>query len=271
MTEEPRPRVDLYGAHYGGFASDLYADVRRRAFGEDIGQNSWVTADELDLFIERLAPGRGSRLLDIACGSGGVTLRIARIAQAEVHGVDMHEAAVREARAGAERDGLSGRATFHQLDGSRPLPFPEGSFDSLICVDAINHLPDRPAILSEWARVLTPGGRLVFTDPVVLTGPITNEEIAIRSSIGFFLFVPMGVNERLLASAGFEVIGVDDRTENMARIAERWHAARESRSEDLRRVEGEEGFAGQQRFLAMTGRLAAERRLSRLAYHATRS
>ena len=55
------------------------------------------------------------------------------------------------------------------------------------------------------ARVLRAGGRLVFTDPLVVTGALTADEIAVRSSIGFFLFVPAGLDERLLDQAGFDV------------------------------------------------------------------
>jgi hypothetical protein len=43
---------------------------------------------------------------------------------------------------------------------------------------------------AEWARLLKPNGRLLFTDPTVVTGPLTNAEIAVRSSAGFYLFVP---------------------------------------------------------------------------------
>jgi SAM-dependent methyltransferase len=262
--------VDHYGAAYGHFASELHARIRAEAFGEDFGQNGWQTADEQDLFIDHLRLDAESEVLDIACGSGGPTLRIARRTGCRVHGVDAHEQAIAEARARSDREGLAGRAVFEPLDASRPLPFPDATFDGLICIDAINHLPDRPRILAEWARVLRPGGRLVFTDPIVVTGMLTNEEIAIRSSIGFFLFVPEGVDERLLEGAGFEVAQRIDRTENMARMADRRRLARSAHEVDLRRLEGDATYEGQQRFFETAARLAAERRLSRFAFMAVR-
>lgn len=265
-----RQTVDHYDAQYGQFATELYGAIRAQAFGEDIGQNGWLTAEEHDLFIGWLELGGASKLLDVACGSGRTTLRIAEVAGCSVQGIDIHPQAIAEARAAAARAELSDRAIFEQVDGSQPLPFRDGSFDGLICIDAVNHLPDRPAVFAQWARVVAAGGHVVFTDPIVVTGAITNEEIAIRSSIGFFLFVPPGLNERLLGDAGFEVIEIADRTENMAQMARRWWGAREDHAEALKRVEGEATFAGQQRFLQVAAQLARERRLSRLAFHAVR-
>lgn len=43
-----------YDAHYGNFQIELYSEIRREAFGEDIGQNSWLTAGEEDQFIDCL-------------------------------------------------------------------------------------------------------------------------------------------------------------------------------------------------------------------------
>jgi SAM-dependent methyltransferase len=62
----------------------------------------------------------------------------------------------------------------------------------------MSHLPGRLQILKEWYRVLHPGGRLLYTDPIIVTGLLSYEEIAIRSSIGYFLFTPPGEDERLL-------------------------------------------------------------------------
>jgi SAM-dependent methyltransferase len=265
-----RPEVDHYDTSYGSFASDLSRAIRARTFDEDIGQNGWLTAAEQDRFISWLGCGAQADLLDVACGSGGPALRIAAQTGCRVTGVDIHAQGIANAAAAARERGLAAMARFEVVDAARPLPFPDASFDAITCIDAINHLPRRAAVLADWRRVLKPGGRLLFTDPIVVTGILTNEEIRIRSSIGLFLFAPPGEDERLLREAVFELRRSEDRTDNMASVAGRWHAARAERGDDLRRVEGDATFEGQQTFLEVAARLAAERRLSRLAFLAVR-
>jgi hypothetical protein len=114
--------------------------------------------------------------------------------------------------------------------------------------------------------VVRPGGRVLFTDAMVLTGLVSNEELATRSSIGFYLFLPPGVNERLLERAGFTLLEVLDLTEAAAQVALRWHDARARYREALIAREGAANFEGLQRFLLGTHTLSAERRLSRFAY-----
>jgi hypothetical protein len=118
--------------------------------------------------------------------------------------------------------------------------------------------------------VLRPGGRLLFTDPVVITGILDSEELAIRTSIGYFLFVPPGENERLLAAAGLTVADVEDTTNHLAEIALRRHDARAERAESLREIEGDAAFDGRQRFFDLVALLARDRRLSRVVYTAER-
>jgi len=255
-----------YDTNYGNFDTELYSEIRREAFGEDIGQNSWLTADEQDRFLRWLDLSPGKVLLDVACGAGGPALRIAAKTGCSVVGIDIHEQAVSTACSVAIQRGLSRRAEFRVVDAVQQLPFSEASFDAITCIDAINHFSDRPRVITEWARLLNVGGRLLFTDPVTLTGPLTNAEVAVRGSAGVYLFVPLGYDERVIAQCGLQLLVNEDVTANMAKVAEARSAARASRTAALREVEGDQAYDGQQEFLAVAARVAREGRLSRFVY-----
>lgn len=265
------PASRHYDANYGNFETELYAQIRRDAFGDDIGQSSWLTAAEQDRFLEWLKLVPGKTLLDIACGSGGPALRIAERTGCSIAGVDVHNQAIATANSLAAQRGLADRAQFQVADATAPLPFPDASFDAIICIDAINHLPNRPRVIADWSRLLQPGGRMLFTDPITVTGPLTADEIAVRSSIGFFLFVPRGYDESVLSQSGLRLLVCEDVTANMAEIAERRRAARASREAALREIEGDQTYEGQQEFFAVASRIASEGRLSRFAYVAEKS
>jgi protein-L-isoaspartate O-methyltransferase len=68
--------TDLYGS-YADFEADALARVRRRAFDEDFGQNSWTSAEEYRRWATWLALVPESHVLEIASGSGGPALRLA--------------------------------------------------------------------------------------------------------------------------------------------------------------------------------------------------
>jgi hypothetical protein len=95
---------------------------------------------------------------------------------------------------------------------------------------------------------------------------VTNDELALRSSVGLFLFVPPGINEELIAKAGLNLVQQEDVSENAARVSGRWHGAREHHRYSLTRLEGEERFEGLQKFFATVQHLTSERRLSRIVY-----
>ncbi|HSP06052.1 MAG TPA: class I SAM-dependent methyltransferase [Acidobacteriota bacterium] len=258
--------IGHYDANYGNFQTELYEQIRREAFGEDIGQSSWLTLEEQRKFLGWINLSAGKMLLDVACGSGGPALRIAADTGCSVVGIDVHEAAISTANSLAAARGMTERAEFRLVNASGRLPFRDGSFDAVTCIDAINHLPERREVIAEWSRILKPGGRLLFTDPITVTGPLTHTEIAVRSSIGFFLFVPLDYDARVITECGLRLVLREDVTENMAVIAERRHTARGAREADLRKIEGDHTYEGQQEFLAVAARLAKERRLSRFVY-----
>jgi SAM-dependent methyltransferase len=264
-------RVQLYDTAYRTFELTARQRVRLATYGEDIGQSSWLTSSEWQTAHARLELGAGSRVLDVACGSGGPALALAQRTGAHVLGIDVNPHAIATASAQADCQNLGELARFQTVDAGGPLPFDDASFDAVVCIDAVNHLPDRLGVLREWRRVLAPGGLVLFTDPVVVTGLVTSEQAALRSSIGFFVFSPRGENERLIGAAGLELVDCEDTTEAVVHVARRWREARAERRDELVADEGVETFEGVQAFLTVAHTLAIERRLSRLTFIARRN
>ena len=259
-----------YDSNYGDFGGELYRQIRQDSFGEDIGQNSWLTSAEQDEFLSWLNLNPGRTLLDVGCGAGGPALRIAARTGCSIIGVDIHGKAIATANSLASTRGLGARTEFRVIAATERLPFSDESFDAVTCIDAINHLPDRPAVIADWHRLLKSDGRLVFTDPLVVTGPLTNSEIYARTPSGFYLLVPADYDEQVLIGGGFHVLKSQDTTERMAAVAEKRRTARAFYELDLRRVESDQAYESQQEFLGAVARMARECRLSRKLFLAVK-
>lgn len=260
-------KVELFYDTYKNYAEDLYEQIRKETYGEDIGQTSWLTAEEYRNIFSLLGLTPNQNVLEVASGSGGPAVFMVKEIGCNLTGIDINENGVANSKRLAAENGLSDKMKFKVADASSKLPFADETFDVIVSIDSINHLKQRNKVLEEFNRVLKKGGRLLFTDAVVITGILTNEEIAIRSSLGFFLFVPKGENERLLKEAGFNGIISKDVTDNIISTSRKWHDAREKRKSGLLKFEGEEKFNGIQSFLQTTHLVSADRRLSRIMYY----
>ena len=263
-------QVDLYSSTYGNFQKHVLAEIRRETYGEDIGQNSWITTDEYDTFYSWLELSPGDHVLEIASGSGGPALYLARKFRCQITGLDINEEGIKTANQQALDLGIT-NARFQLADVDQRLSFEDGAFDAVMCTDSMNHFRHRLGYLQEWHRVLKSGNRALFTDPVVITGPVSNEELAARSNIGFFLFVPLEVTTNMIKEAGFKLIRCEDVTGNIELTSGRWHASRQRHREDLIKIEGEERFEGLQKFFSTVHKLTSERRLSRFVFVAEKS
>lgn len=268
MSMQSPKDVDLYAPTYGRFHEALHTQVRREAWGEEFGQSGWITASEQDRFVELLSLQEGQSLLDIGCGSGGPTLRIAAHTGIVAHGIDVHTDGIAAARRQAEERRLTDRVTFEVCDARDRLPFEEGSFDAVMSIDAISHMPRRARVLMQWARVIKPGGKLLFTNASVLADEATHEELALRGGFGLQVYTAPGVDEGAITAAGLELIAKEDTTKQVCVVAQRWHSARSAREAGLRAAEGDDAFEQLQSFLAAASQLAGEQRLRRYMYMA---
>lgn len=261
-----KSRFELFNSTYKNYAEELYSNIREETYGEDIGQTSWITADEYRDMIRILGLSPGKHVLEIASGSGGPAVFMVEAAGCRLTGIDINENGIINSQKLALQNGLSEQMNFLKASGADPLPFASDSFDVVICLDSINHLNNRREVFKEFKRVLKHGGQLLFTDPVVITGAVSNEELAARSSIGFFIFSATGVNEHLLNEAGFKNIQLTDVTNSMAEISLKWCQARERWKRDLLQIEEAENFEGLQTFFKTVHKVASEHRMIRFLY-----
>jgi SAM-dependent methyltransferase len=259
-----------YDDSYREFDSPLMQQIRREAYGADIGQHSWVTAEDLEQDIVRLQLSRISRFLDLGCGPGGpLTFVVGRVG-CRGTGVDLSSQAITAGRARAASLGIANLITLQEADLNAPLPFATGSFDAVMSLDVLLHLRDREAALREVARILAPGGRLLFTDAGIATGEISEEEMRARSVQGAAQFVTPGHNERILELAGFRLLEIQDRTASLLKNAAGRLTARLAHRAELEPIEGSAYFASQNRYLETVIALSQRGAASRMMYLAER-
>jgi ubiquinone/menaquinone biosynthesis C-methylase UbiE len=118
--------------------------------------------------LKWLDPQKGERILDIACGAGDLSLKIAEKG-CEVHGIDMSAIAIDSAKSLSELVKIKGEFT---VGDAERLPYADGYFNKVVCSSSLEHFKDDARSLSEMRRVVKPGGTIIltvdsFTFPIV--------------------------------------------------------------------------------------------------------
>jgi ubiquinone/menaquinone biosynthesis C-methylase UbiE len=116
-----------------------------------------------DRLVAWLNPAPGTKLLDVATGTGAVALAAAQAigAQGRVMGIDLAQAMLDRLQEKIEKFGLH-NIDLHVMDAAA-LDFRRDYFDAVVCSFGIFFLPDMAAGLGEWVRVTKPRGRVAFT------------------------------------------------------------------------------------------------------------
>jgi ubiquinone/menaquinone biosynthesis C-methylase UbiE len=123
---------------------------------------SLVPRAGLDRVLAQLRLEPRHRLLDVCCGRGGIGLWFASVSGARLTGVDFSPRAIAEA---SRRAGLfvhRPQASFIVADAT-DTSLPAKTVDAIMCIDALQLIPDKNGLMREIARVLRPGGRAVIT------------------------------------------------------------------------------------------------------------
>jgi SAM-dependent methyltransferase len=164
----------------------------------------------------------GETVLDLGSGGGiDVILSARRVGPTgTAYGVDMTDEMLALAQRNARDAGV---ANVHFLKGViEAIPLPAGSVDVVISNCVINLSTDKPAVLTEIARVLKPGGRIGISD-VVAEDRLSPEE---RADRGSYVGCIAGALSKREYEAGLEAAGFDDvRVEFTHEVADGMHGA----------------------------------------------
>jgi phosphoethanolamine N-methyltransferase len=173
-------------------------------------------ATTLDL-CARIGPALrpGARVLDVGSGIGGAAFHVARNYGAQVTGIDLAEEMLVIARQRAAQDEMSRSVSF-LLGDVLETDFPE-PFHIVWSRDAFMHIPDKPRLFSRLHDLLAPGGRLVITDYARGKTPASPEFERYIEKTGYHVVLPVEYG-RLLQSAGFVDVSVDDATARFIEI-----------------------------------------------------
>jgi sarcosine/dimethylglycine N-methyltransferase len=177
--------------------------------------------------VDRLMAEAGvmtaDRALDICSGLGGPARYIAWKTGCQVTGIDLTASRVAGAAALTEAAGLAELVQFRQ-GNALALPFADGSFTLAISQEAFAHIPNKPTLVAGIARVLQPGGRLVFSD--ILSRERLGDDDARRLFDGmrFSEIATEGDYRGWLQAAGMSVVNVIDLSEEWTRILVERHA-----------------------------------------------
>lgn len=181
-------------------ASPTHEAIGREALGDAyVGQIGYVDEPELRRLAELAGATRGRRVLELCCGTGGVSSWLARSLGVRTIGVDCAAGGLRLAR-GA--DGGGAAVAFAVADLAR-LPFAPASLDGMLCIDGFGAGFD--AVAAQAARLLRPGGGLA----VLVSLPPEETARAVEA----------------FGQAGLVDAFAEDRTASAAPLMARWLAA----------------------------------------------
>ncbi len=138
----------------------LKARLRATWIAGDFGQIAKFLAQEAETFVNRLGLKPGMKVLDVACGTGNLSLPAARLG-ATVTGVDIAPNLIEQARANAVAEGLDAR--FDEGD-AEALPYEDASFDVVMTMYGAMFAPRPDLVAAELKRVTRPGGLIAMAN-----------------------------------------------------------------------------------------------------------
>ena len=192
-------------------------DEQTIRFLEDVWGEGYLSpggSDEIDRIVQDVN-FTNKAVLDLGCGTGGITLYLAKQYDLKnIVGFDVEEPSITIAKNRLNKFSEFNNIEFLEgLPGD--LPFLSARFDIVFSKDALIHIEDKTAIAKEIARVLKPGGVFAGCDWLISAGAVNSSDIQNWLSSEGFEFLPATEEQytEALKSAGFNSINLVSRND----------------------------------------------------------
>jgi ubiquinone/menaquinone biosynthesis C-methylase UbiE len=249
---QPTPRADVvqfYATHPINEAQILHAlaakGVALAGLTEEIlkdhDQDHFGGVEANDILASKAGIARQHHVLDVCSGMGGPARYLATRIGCRVTGLDLTESRYRSAIRLTELVKLQHMVDF-RLGNALAMPFEDASFDVVIGQEAWCHVPEKPKLISECARVVKPGGVIAFTDILRRELLEPAEMDRLERDMTFPTLETLDGYSELLTRNGCTVVERDDLSEHWARILVQRLAMYRSLEEDTVRKFGAEHF-----------------------------
>lgn len=216
------PKPEDVGVFYNRFTSlfeILWGDSLHFGYWPD--QSSGGTIEEgqerlTDLMASRVEVGADQHFLDVGCGTGRASIKLARQKGCRLTGINVSSSQVEAANRRAAQAGLSGRVTFEVAD-AMAMPFADHSYDGAWAFESMLHMPRLADAAAEVRRVLKPGARFVISDVVAINPMSAEDDEYYRSIYPVAPLLSPAEYVRTLRAAGFEIEETKDITSQVAK------------------------------------------------------
>ena len=222
-------------------ARGIAPDAITEAVLQQHDQDHYGGTAATDRLIAEAAVRAEDVVLDVCSGMGGPARYLAWKTGCDVTGLDLTASRVEGATELTRVAGLSDSVRFvhgNALD----MPFPDASFTLAIAQEAFAHIPDKPRLLAECARVLQPGGRLVFSDILHRGNLSADDAQRLLEGMTFSEIETADGYAEQLSLRGMAVVRLSDLTEEWTRILIERHAMYRSLESDTVARLGREHF-----------------------------
>ncbi|WP_029895612.1 methyltransferase domain-containing protein [Desulfohalovibrio reitneri] len=204
---------------------------------ENIFDASRRTVETMARKLSGLKPG--AKVIDLGAGFGGAARWLAKEHGCEVVALNLSEAQNKRDREMNKEQGLTDKvdvvdAAFEKLD------YPGETFDFVWSQDAILHSCEREKVMSEAARVLKPGGEMVFTDPMMTDDCPTSVLQPILDRVHLDTLAWPQFYKDTAAKLGLEVVEFDDHSHQLPNHYGRVLKELESREDELKAAVSED-------------------------------